>query len=95
MRDSKAETVQKTHHLLTLKFEDQQLTSFSGRLLLQQLFDGIDLREKMRRCFRHLRDMRYHADDPIVQRTVGRKRLPAPSLRRDSLRRDSLRRDLQ
>lgn len=26
--------------------------------------------------FRHLREMRFHADDPIVQRTVGLKRLP-------------------
>jgi len=102
MKYSKAETVQKTHHIPTLKFEDQQLTSFSGLLLFQQLFNVIDLREKLRRCFRHqavgpifgsgrivlllivhfilgfrhLREMRFHADDPIVQRTVGLKRLP-------------------
>jgi len=102
MKYSKAETVQKTHHLPTLKFEDQQLTSFSGLLLFQQLFNVIDLREKLRRCFRHqavgsifgsgrivlllivhfilgfrhLREMRFHADDPIVQRTVGLKRPP-------------------
>ena len=102
MKYSKAETVQKTHHLPTLKFEDQQLTSFSGLLLFQQLFNVIDLREKLRRCFRHqavgsifgsgrivlllivhfilgfrhLREMRFHADDPIVQRTIGLKRPP-------------------
>lgn len=102
MKYSKVETVQKTHQLPTLKFEDQQLTSFAGLLLFQQLFNVIDLREKLRHCFRHqavgsifgsgrivlllivhfilgfrhLREMRFHADDPIVQRTVGLKRLP-------------------
>jgi len=102
MKYSKAETVQKTHHLPTLKFEDQQLTSFAGLLLFQQLFNVIDLREKLRHCFRHqavgsifgsgrivlllivhfvlgfrhLREMRFHASDPIVQRVVGLKRSP-------------------
>jgi len=102
MKHGKAETVQRTHHIPTLKFEDQQLTSFSGLLLFQQAFNVIDLREKLRQCFRHqalgpifgsgrielllivhfilgfrhLREMRFHADDPIVQRTVGLKRLP-------------------
>lgn len=102
MKYSKAETIQKTHHLPTLKFEDQQLTSFAGLLLFQQLFNVISLRENLRQCFRHqavgsifgsgrivlllivhfilgfrhLREMRFYADDPIVLRTVGLKRLP-------------------
>lgn len=102
MKYSKAETVQRTHHLPALKFEDQQLTSFAGLLLFQKLFNVIDLRESLRLCFRHqavgsifgqgrivlllivhfvlgfrhLREMRFHADDPIVQRTVGLKRPP-------------------
>lgn len=102
MKYSKAETIQKSHHLPTLRFEDQQLTSFSGLLLFQQLFNLIDLRERLRQCFRHqavgsifghgrivlllivhfvvgfrhLRELRFHVGDPIVQRTVGLKRLP-------------------
>jgi len=102
MKYSKAETVQRTHHLPTLKFEDQQLTSFAGLLIFQKLFNVIDLRERLRLCFRHqtvgsifgqgrivlllivhfvlgfrhLREMRFHADDPIVQRAVGLKRSP-------------------
>jgi len=36
MKYSKAATIQKTHHLPTLKFEDQQLTSFAGLLVFHR-----------------------------------------------------------
>jgi hypothetical protein len=102
MKYSKAEVHCKTHGLPALRFEDSQLTSFSGLVLLQALFARLGLKERLRRCFSHLtispifghatlvlclvlhltlgyrrlRDMRYYADDPLVMRTLGLRRLP-------------------
>ena len=54
MKCSKANTIYKSRQLPALRFEDQQLTSFSGLILFQQLFALIGLKEKLRLCFRHL-----------------------------------------
>ena len=54
MKFSRAETIDKSHRLPALRFEEQQLTSFSGLIVFQQLFALLDLREQLRRCFRHL-----------------------------------------
>lgn len=37
-----------------LQFADQQLSSFSGLLLFQALFQRLQLKERLRACFRHL-----------------------------------------
>ena len=54
MKYSKAEVYCKTHGLPALRFEDSQLTSFSGLILLQTLFAHLGLKERLRRCFSHL-----------------------------------------
>ncbi len=54
MKCSKADTIHKSQHLPALRFEDQQLTSFAGLILFQQLFAIVSLRERLRLCFRHL-----------------------------------------
>jgi hypothetical protein len=54
MKYSKAEVHCKTHSQPALRFEDSQLTSFSGLVLLQALFARLGLKEKLRRCFSHL-----------------------------------------
>ena len=102
MKYSRAEVHCKTHSLPALRFEDSQLTSFSGLILIQELFSRLRLKERLRRCFGHLtvspifgypvlvlclvlhfllgyrplRDLRYYADDPLVKRTLGLRRLP-------------------
>ncbi len=102
MKNSRAEVHCKTHSLPQLRFEDSQLTSFSGLILIQELFSRLGLKERLRRCFSHLtvspifgyptlvlclvvhlllayrqlRDLRYYADDPLVKRTLGLRRLP-------------------
>ena len=45
MKYSKAEVHCKTHGLPALRFEDSQLTSFSGLILLQALFARLGLKE--------------------------------------------------
>ena len=54
MKCSKAETLHKSLRLPALRFEDQQLTSFSGLIVFQRLFTVLELRERLRLCFRHL-----------------------------------------
>ncbi|MGH8602799.1 MAG: transposase [Gammaproteobacteria bacterium] len=102
MKCSRAEIHCKTHSLPVLRFEDSQLTSYSGLILIQELFVRLGLKERLRRCFSHLtvgpifgyptlvlclvvhlllgyrqlRDIRYYADDPLVRRTLGLRRLP-------------------
>jgi hypothetical protein len=102
MKHSKAEIHCKTHGLPDLRFEDSQLTSFSGLILVQELFARLALKDQLRRCFSHLasgrvfghatlvlvlvvhlvlgyrqlRDIRYYADDPLVKRVLGLRRLP-------------------
>ena len=56
MKCSRAAVHCKTRALPTLRFEDQELTSFSGLVLIQQLFGRLQLKETLRRCFRHFDD---------------------------------------
>ncbi len=44
----------KAHGMPKLRFEEQQLTSFSGLILFQALIAQLSLRARLRRCFRHL-----------------------------------------
>ncbi len=54
MKFSRAAVHHKTHALPELRFEDQQLTSFSGLVLIQQLVTHLELKSRLRDCFRHL-----------------------------------------
>jgi hypothetical protein len=38
-----------------LQFEDQQLTSFGGLLVFQQLFNRLQLKQRLKACFAHLK----------------------------------------
>lgn len=48
----------KTHAVPELRFEDQKLTSFAGLFVFQLLFQRLDLNNRLRSCFRHLRSNR-------------------------------------
>lgn len=54
MKSSKSAVHRKIHALPALRFEEQHLTSFSGLVVIQQLFVHLDLKERLRGCFRHL-----------------------------------------
>jgi hypothetical protein len=85
MKYSKAEVHRRTHGLPALRFEDSQMTSFSGLILLQALFVRLGLvspifgHATLVLClvlhltlgYRRLRDMRYYSDDPLVMRALG------------------------
>jgi len=54
MKSSRSEIHRKTHALPALRFEDQHLTSFSGLVTFQKLFELLGLKDRLRRCFKHL-----------------------------------------
>lgn len=55
MKLSRSQVHRKTSSLPVLRFEDQKLTSFSGLLVFHLLFSRLQLKERLRRCFRPLR----------------------------------------
>jgi len=55
VKSSKAQIHTKFHKLPDIKFEDQQLTSFSGLLIFQLLFKRIELKDKLQKCFSNLK----------------------------------------
>ena len=55
MKSSKAQITAKYHKIPMIHFEDQQLTSFSGLLIFQLLFKRINLKNRLKKCFSHLK----------------------------------------
>ena len=55
MKSSKSQIHAKYHRIPTIRFEDQQLTSFSGLLIFQLLFKRLNLKQKLKSCFSHLK----------------------------------------
>jgi hypothetical protein len=51
MKLSRKQVRRKTHVLPSLRFEQQQLTSFSGLVLFQELFSRLGLKRRLRSCF--------------------------------------------
>jgi hypothetical protein len=63
---SRDQVRRKTHAVPTLRFEDQTLTSFAGLILFQLLFARLELRQRLRSCFRHLRSSRIYDHALVV-----------------------------
>jgi len=55
MKHSKADVRGKARPSLDVRFEPQNLTSYSGLILFQHFFAVIDIKERLRGCFRHLK----------------------------------------
>lgn len=66
MKISRSSVKSKTHSLPEIRFEEQQLTSFSGLTVFQKLFDHLSLKESLRQCFRHKRVSSIFGDATIV-----------------------------
>ena len=54
MKCTKTATHRKFHALPALQFSDQKLTSFAGIVLWQSLFQTLDVKASLTRCFSHL-----------------------------------------
>lgn len=55
MKRSRTQVLAKTYALPDLRFEDQALTSFAGLVLFQRLAQRLDLFDRLRTCFGHLK----------------------------------------
>jgi hypothetical protein len=55
VKSSKSQIHAKFHRIPTIRFEDQQLTSFSGLLIFQLLFKQLNLKQRLKKCFSHLK----------------------------------------
>jgi hypothetical protein len=55
VKSSKSQIHAKFHKIPTIRFEDQQLTSFSGLLVFQLLFKRLNLKQRLKSCFSHLK----------------------------------------
>lgn len=58
MKLSRNQVQSKAHAIPELRFEDQKLTSFAGLFIFQLLFQRLDLKNRLRNCFRHLHSTR-------------------------------------
>ena len=55
MKSSKAQIQAKFQKIPVMRFEDQKQTSFSGLLIFQLLFKRLDLKQRLKQCFAHLK----------------------------------------
>ena len=53
MKHSKSQIQSKMHVIPDLRFEDQNLTSFSGLIVFQKLFEVLSIKPVLRQCFQH------------------------------------------
>jgi len=66
MKISKDEVRSPTRRIPELRFEDQSLTSFSGLVTFQALFNALGLPERLRQCTIHLRSAAAYAPHRIL-----------------------------
>jgi len=55
---SKSEIMSRAYKIPELKFEDQNLTSFAGLVIFQPLMLGLEIKNRLFHCFRHLKTSR-------------------------------------
>lgn len=67
MKSSKTEIHARFHKIPRLKFsEDRRLTSYSGLVVFQALFNAMRLRSRIRACFRHLEETRIFGRASVI-----------------------------
>ena len=66
MKLSRRQVERKSRCLPQIRFEDQQLTSFSGLILFQALFARLDLRARLQQCFDQIRPSRAYGYATVV-----------------------------
>jgi hypothetical protein len=59
VKTKKSQIYSKVHTIPEIEFESQRLTSFAGLVIFQSLFSQLNLKEKLRQCFQHLKAPSY------------------------------------
>lgn len=66
VRLSRQDVRSATHIIPEIRFEDQELTSFSGLVILQALSNGLQLRKMLQDCVRHLSNSASYAASTML-----------------------------
>jgi len=66
MKSSRSEIQGKFHAFPALRFEEQRLSSYSGLIIFQKLFEILNIRRRLRQCFRHLKVSPIFSQSQIV-----------------------------
>jgi len=88
VKHSKADVRGKARSALDVRFEAQNLTSYSGLILFQHFFSAIGTKERLWGCFRHLEDSPIYGHHLImmlliVHLIIGHRRLRDVNYYRD------------
>lgn len=70
MKCRRSDVRRQVHSIPHLKFENQSLTSFAGLVVFQQLFVVLNLKARLRGCFRHVRGKVYGPATVFLQLIV-------------------------
>ena len=55
MKISKAQILRRVYSIPEIRFEDQRLSSYSGLVVIQELFKRLGLRSRLKGCFQHIK----------------------------------------
>ena len=88
MKHSRKSVERKTHAIPNITFEQQQLTSFAGLVLLQPFLAGIDFVASLRRCFEHTRAGKVYARATVFLQLILHLLLGYRDLRESAYYRD-------
>lgn len=88
MKRSRSQVKSKSVGIPKLRFEDQELTAFSGLVVFQALFAKLDLKSRLRRCFRHWNSSASYRPEEVlvllvIHLVLGFRRLREASFYRD------------
>jgi hypothetical protein len=53
VKSSKSQIISRVHKIPELRFEDQQLTSYAGLVIIQEFFMKLNLKNRLKSCFDH------------------------------------------
>ena len=88
MKVSKADIYTRRHAIASIRFEDQKLTSFSGLVVFQKLFERLDLSRKVKGACSHLDRGRSYCFGSIVELLIVHVLLGCRKLREMDFYRD-------
>ena len=66
MKCSRSRILMPVHKIPEIRFEDQRLTSFGGLVMYQALFRMLNLKGRLRRCFKHRKDTGAYRHDVVA-----------------------------
>lgn len=88
MKRSKKDVASKVTEIPVLRFEDERLTSFSGLVVFQRLFQVLDIRKRFSQCFAHPKSAKAFAPSRLFLQLVVHLLLGFRELRHTDCYRD-------